>query len=307
MKHLILLIYILIFSTGFASLAGLGVLSLRLANKFPRRLILVQALFIANLALVAVYFYMVQVLSLIGKPQVDTLFSFTAVLLNIGLYFGIIGSLDALQINSKGEKLYFYSKIGCYLCITLLSFQLLALLIGWLSIVQNIFYQAAIYLSVAATMALFGSVLLTSHSESDSKAYKTLLKGLGVCCVGFVPLGLLEYLLATILDFSYQPLSLEYLLYLGINSTIIIASAQALAKEPKSGSAFGELSVQALACFSLTNREQEMARLISQSLTNKEIAAKLGISEATVRTHIYNLFQKVGASNRIELLNLLSQ
>lgn len=307
MKHLILLIYILIFSTGFASLAGLGVLSLRLANKFPRRLILVQALFIANLALVAVYFYMVQVLSLIGKPQVDTLFSFTAVLLNIGLYFGIIGSLDALQINSKGEKLYFYSKIGCYLCITLLSFQLLTLLVGWLSIVQNIFYQAAIYLSVAATMALFGSVLLTTYSESDSKAYKTLLKGLGVCCVGFVPLGLLEYLLATILDFSYQPLSLEYLLYLGINSTIIIASAQALAKEPKSGSAFGELSVQALARFSLTNREQEMARLISQSLTNKEIATKLGISEATVRTHIYNLFQKVGASNRIELLNLLSQ
>ncbi len=307
MKHFILLLYILIFSTGFASLAGLLVLSLRLANKFPRRLIIVQALFIANLALVAVYFYMVQVLSLIGKPQVDTLFSFVAMLLNIALYLGIIRSLNALKINNKGEKLHFYTRLGCYLCIALLSFQLLILLLGRLGIVQNIFYQTAIYLSVAATMALFGTVLLTSYSESDSKSYKTLLKGLGICCVGFVPLGLLEYLFATVLNFSYHPLSLEYLLYLGINCTIIIASIQALAKEPKSGSAFGELSDQALARFSLTNREQEMARLIAQSLTNKEIAAKLGISEATVRTHIYNLFQKVGASNRIELLNLLSQ
>ena len=48
-----------------------------------------------------------------------------------------------------------------------------------------------------------------------------------------------------------------------------------------------------------------MATLIAQGLTNKEIAFKLGISEATVRTHIYNLFQKVGAQSRIELLNLL--
>ncbi|NCC64971.1 MAG: hypothetical protein EOM15_09985, partial [Spirochaetia bacterium] len=157
MKHFILLVYILIFSTGFASLAGLGVLSLRLASKFPRRLIIVQALFIANLALIAVYYYMVQVLSLVASVQVDTLFSFAAALLNLSLYLGIIGSLDALQINSKGKKLYFYSKVGCYLCITLLSFQIFALLFGWLSIVQNIFYQAAIYLSVAATMALFGS------------------------------------------------------------------------------------------------------------------------------------------------------
>jgi DNA-binding CsgD family transcriptional regulator len=40
-------------------------------------------------------------------------------------------------------------------------------------------------------------------------------------------------------------------------------------------------------------------------MTNKEIAQKLCISPATVRTHLYNLFQKIDVTNRIELLNSL--
>jgi DNA-binding CsgD family transcriptional regulator len=45
--------------------------------------------------------------------------------------------------------------------------------------------------------------------------------------------------------------------------------------------------------------------LVADGLTNKEIAAQLFISPATVRTHIYNLYQKVGAGSRVELINML--
>jgi DNA-binding NarL/FixJ family response regulator len=48
-----------------------------------------------------------------------------------------------------------------------------------------------------------------------------------------------------------------------------------------------------------------MAVMIARGLANKEIAAELNISPATVRTHIYNLYQKVGARSRVELLNKL--
>jgi DNA-binding CsgD family transcriptional regulator len=48
-----------------------------------------------------------------------------------------------------------------------------------------------------------------------------------------------------------------------------------------------------------------MAIMIGRGLTNKEIAAELFISPATVRTHIYNLYQKVGAGSRVELINML--
>ena len=308
MKHVILLAYILIFSTGFAALAGLVFLSLRLSNAIIKRLILVQSLFIANLAWVAIYYYLVQVLDLIGSNnRIDTFFFIVASLLNIILYIGILLVLDTLKPNHQTKKLYNFTRIGCYACIFLLTLQLLQPYMKWLFIVQTTSYRVLLYLLIAVTMALFGTLLLHSPKEKEHRSYITLLKGLGFCCLAFVPLGALEFLLAVVLNVSYQPLSLEYLLYLGINCSIIIATFQALAKEPKSGSAFGELSEQALARFALTGREQEMARLIAQSLTNKEIAYKLGISEATVRTHIYNLFQKVGASNRIELLNILNQ
>ena len=36
-----------------------------------------------------------------------------------------------------------------------------------------------------------------------------------------------------------------------------------------------------------------------------KIAAELGISAATVRTHIYNLYRKAGARSRVELINRL--
>ena len=50
----------------------------------------------------------------------------------------------------------------------------------------------------------------------------------------------------------------------------------------------------------LTARETEVLRLIAQGLSNPEIAGKLFISEATVKTHINNTFAKIGARHRAE-------
>ncbi|MEV5967361.1 response regulator transcription factor [Kribbella sp. NPDC051952] len=50
----------------------------------------------------------------------------------------------------------------------------------------------------------------------------------------------------------------------------------------------------------LTARETEVLRLIARGLNNPEIAAKLFISEATVKTHINNTFAKIGARHRAE-------
>ncbi|HKK49497.1 MAG TPA: LuxR C-terminal-related transcriptional regulator, partial [Alkalispirochaeta sp.] len=53
--------------------------------------------------------------------------------------------------------------------------------------------------------------------------------------------------------------------------------------------------------FGLTAREAEIAALAAEGLSNKEIAAVLTISEATVRTHIYRIFKKTQSQNRTEL------
>lgn len=48
----------------------------------------------------------------------------------------------------------------------------------------------------------------------------------------------------------------------------------------------------------LTEKEQEIFQLIVQNLSNQEIAQKLYISEATVKTHVSSILRKTGQPNR---------
>lgn len=50
----------------------------------------------------------------------------------------------------------------------------------------------------------------------------------------------------------------------------------------------------------LTPREQEIACLISASLSNKEVARHLGISVATTKSHVHNILAKLGISKRTQ-------
>jgi DNA-binding NarL/FixJ family response regulator len=51
----------------------------------------------------------------------------------------------------------------------------------------------------------------------------------------------------------------------------------------------------------LTKREQEIARLVAEGATNREIARTLFLSPKTVERHVSNVFKKVGVRNRAEL------
>lgn len=57
----------------------------------------------------------------------------------------------------------------------------------------------------------------------------------------------------------------------------------------------------------LTEREQEVVELVSEGLTNKEIARRLEISPATVKVHVERLIGKLGVADRTQAAVLAVQ
>lgn len=50
----------------------------------------------------------------------------------------------------------------------------------------------------------------------------------------------------------------------------------------------------------ITAAEERVLKLVSQSMTNREIASKLRISPATVKRHLENILRKLQVRNRVE-------
>ena len=68
-------------------------------------------------------------------------------------------------------------------------------------------------------------------------------------------------------------------------------STSAVANEPDQPDALG-----------LTPRELELTALVVSGLRNRDVAARLGISEGTAKLHLYNVYKKIGVANRVELV-----
>lgn len=60
---------------------------------------------------------------------------------------------------------------------------------------------------------------------------------------------------------------------------------------------------KALATLGISERELEVLREIASGLSNKEIAIRLSVSPNTVKTHVANLFEKLGARRRTDAIN----
>jgi DNA-binding CsgD family transcriptional regulator len=53
----------------------------------------------------------------------------------------------------------------------------------------------------------------------------------------------------------------------------------------------------------LTLREEEVLKLMSEGLRNKEIAVRLGVTERTATFHVGNVLAKLGADGRVEAIH----
>src|SRR4051812_29158318 len=75
--------------------------------------------------------------------------------------------------------------------------------------------------------------------------------------------------------------------------------AEALARYSRSGASLKNSEER------LTTREQEITLLVAKSLSNKQIARELNLSEGTVKIHLHKIFHKLQISNRTALAALV--
>jgi DNA-binding NarL/FixJ family response regulator len=74
-----------------------------------------------------------------------------------------------------------------------------------------------------------------------------------------------------------------------ITGRVIAAFADAGAARTRAGLVAG-----------LSEREKEVLTLVARGLSNAEIAARLYLGEATVKTHVSRLLAKLGARDRVQ-------
>ncbi|WP_129336980.1 response regulator [Cellulomonas endophytica] len=79
-----------------------------------------------------------------------------------------------------------------------------------------------------------------------------------------------------------------------VTARVIAAATEARGDEVRRRQALRRLEV-------LTVREREVALAVARGLTNAEIAAALHLGTATVKTHVGHLFEKLDATNRVQI------
>jgi len=58
----------------------------------------------------------------------------------------------------------------------------------------------------------------------------------------------------------------------------------------------------------LSDREQEVVRLVCEGFSNREIASKMQLSEHTIKNHLFRIYTRLGVSSRVEVMfSLLSR
>jgi DNA-binding NarL/FixJ family response regulator len=138
-------------------------------------------------------------------------------------------------------------------------------------------------------------VVLTTHADEAS-----ILDALGAGARGYLTkdAGIAEIARAVQAAAAHQAL-LDPLVQQQLLAAATAKSAPAF-QGPEAG---GQAVPPATLPDDLTPREAEVLSLIARGLSNREIAAELFVSEATVKTHINHVFSKIDARDRAQAVH----
>lgn len=162
---------------------------------------------------------------------------------------------------------------------------------------------AVVYFAVFTFMLALGYGLLRRLWHSERRNF--LIGLLVFATVGYLetianlPAGLRETSFTISSNASFLFSSIPYALY-GI--FLIVYFLESPVPAPPASLAMDALPEAFLTRYGITDREREIILKVVQGKSNADIAGELFISLATVKTHLHNIYKKIGVDSRYDLL-----
>ncbi|KGE70926.1 helix-turn-helix transcriptional regulator [Spirochaeta lutea] len=297
MSHILFFLYILLLAGGTAGVASLAILHYRLRHRLSGLFLFVNTCLVGALFLSLVSYYLK---SLIVYPaDLRGLFGGISYLLGILVYGGTAVALLPLPGTQRAGLIGF----------TGLVILAMGIQFGFL-VTESVRAMEVMRLPlmgvISGYLAYLGWTMIRVRVVPASETLDWLVTALGWVTLVFALGSAGYYLAARFLPvLAGLEISLDYIVALAWSGVSVAAFLRYL-RLPQAVWAEEEISPAFIKQYGITARELDVIRQVSRGLSNKQIAQELGVSFTTIRTHLYNIFQKTGVQSRVELLRCIS-
>ncbi|MGA2640206.1 MAG: helix-turn-helix transcriptional regulator [Spirochaetia bacterium] len=169
-------------------------------------------------------------------------------------------------------------------------------------VLWNVNYVALLVIHVFAA-----GILLSGLKRIENQWLKSFVRTFLVLLGVFVPLAVVQLVVQ---DIPTSPgylrdYPLEQLTYYLVVVIIALIYILRYFVQPSRSSGIN-LPEDFIRRFGISHRESEIIDLMAKGFSNGGIAEKLFISTLTVKNHVYHIYQKTGAENKVQLLNMMN-
>lgn len=304
MKYLLLALYVLSYSSGFANSTLTYVAYKRTGRRALLHFFLLLVAFFLFLLLANIGFLLN---AFLGVADFQRRLGFLAAACLVYSAFNLAGShfihsVPGLSFEGIRRRVFLGLSV---LPLGLLAFELLRTrLTGAHPQSYKVELQAVAVLT--ALLVVYATYLLARHRKrAVDPFFRRLIRLIIGLNVVFVPLTFLEIAFNFDPAVVLKPFSTENLYYFLGNILCAWLVGSAYFPALSSGEKTHAAAPRSSAGLGISEREWEIINLVATGLSNKEISARLGIEASTVKNHLYRIYKKTGVASRVGLLRFL--
>lgn len=161
-------------------------------------------------------------------------------------------------------------------------------------------------LGLAFLLAVAGACLAIGYRRITDPETRRLVKGIMWATLAAIVAGRIQLVLTGFLGISLELRRVRVaavLYYLVLLALVLVYDVRHLFRP--AGTAVAVPADEFLRRYGISNRERDIIAMIVQGYSNRVIGDRLFISDRTVKNHISSIYRKTGASNKVQLLNIV--